>query len=78
MIDNQKARQKCYVPVYMSSVILCISSEGTKLKYREIEKVALKICLLNSLLSLNETCLNNKLLPTFTITHIYISLSCPL
>ena len=34
------------------------SSEGTKLKFREVEKVALKICLLNSHLSFDETCLN--------------------
>ena len=32
----------------MNIYILRISSEGTKLKFREVERVALKICLLNS------------------------------
>ena len=59
-------------PSWMSFVILRISSAGTKFKFREVEKVALKICLLNSPLSFNETCLNNKLLPTFTYIYIYI------
>ena len=34
----------------MSFVILRVSSDGNKLKFREIENVALKICLLNSCL----------------------------
>jgi len=59
-----------FVSAWMSFVILRISLEGTKLKFREVEKVALKIFLLNSHLSLNETCLNNKLLLTFI--NIYI------
>ena len=54
------------VSTWMSFVILRISSEAAKLKFREVEKVALKICFLNSHLSFNETCLNKKLLPTFT------------
>ena len=56
----------------MSFVILRICSEATKLKFREVEKVALKIRLLKSHLSFNETCLDNKLLPTFTHLYIYI------
>ena len=56
----------------MSFVNLCIYSEDAKLKFREVEKVAQKICLLNSHLSFNETCLNIKLLPTFTNIYIYI------
>ena len=43
---------------WMPLVILRISAEGTKLKYREIEIVALKICLLHNHLSFNETCMN--------------------
>ena len=43
-----------FVSAWMSFVILRISSEGTKLKFREVEKVALKICLLNSHLSFDE------------------------
>ena len=46
---------------WMSFVTLCICSEGAKLKFREVEKVALEICSHNSHLSFNETCLNNKL-----------------
>ena len=30
------------------------------------------VCLLNSRLSFNETCLNNKLLPTFTNIYVYV------
>ena len=51
------------VSTWMSFVVLRISSEAVKLKFREVEKVALKICSLNSHLSFNETCLN---------IHIYI------
>ena len=40
-----------FVSTWMSFVVLRISSEGTKLKFREIEQVALKICVLNSHLS---------------------------
>ena len=47
-----------FVPTWKSFIIVGISSEGTKLKFRDIEKVALKICLLNSHLSFNETCMN--------------------
>ena len=50
-----------FVSAWMSFVILRICSEEAKLKFPEVEKVALKICLLNSHLSFNETCL-----------HIYI------
>ena len=47
-----------FFSAWMSSVILRICSEAAKSKFREVEKVALKICLLNSHLSFNETCLN--------------------
>ena len=42
--------------VYMSFVILRITSERTKLKFRGIEKVALKY--FSSTFSLNKTCMN--------------------
>ena len=62
---------KKFFSAWMSFVILRICSEVAKLKFPEDEKVALKICLLNSHLSFNETYLNNKLLPTFTNIYIY-------
>ena len=61
-----------FVLTWMSFVILRISSEGTKWKFREIEKVALKICLLNSQLSFNETCLNRYTYIYIAPKHIYI------
>ena len=61
-----------FVSAWMSFVILRILSEGTKLKFREVEKSALKICLRNSHLSFDETCLNDKLLPTFTNIYVYV------
>ena len=57
----------------MSFVILRISSERIKLKFREVEKVALNICLLNSRLSFNETCLHiYKYTHTYIYIHIYV------
>ena len=56
---------------WMSFVIIRISSEGTKLNFREVEKVALKLCFLNCQLYFSETCFNKKLLSTFTNTYIY-------
>ena len=45
--------------------------EGAKLKFREVEKVALKICPLNSHLSFNETCLNIYIY-VYLYIHIYM------
>ena len=42
-----------------------------ELKFQEIDKDVLKVYL-DSHLSLNETCMNNKLLLTFTNIYIYI------
>ena len=64
-----------FVSVWMSFVTFRICSREAKLKFREVEKIALKICLLNSHLSFYETRLNNKLLPILTNIFIYI-LSC--
>ena len=61
-----------FVSAWMSFVILRICSKAAKLKFREVEKVALKICLLNSHLSFNEMRLNNKLLPKFMNIYVYI------
>ena len=47
-----------FAPTWKSSINVRISPKGTKLIFRCIEKVALKICLLSSHLSFNETCMN--------------------
>ena len=47
-----------WATIYHCIYILPICSEGAKLKFREVEEVDLKICLLNSHISFNETCLN--------------------
>ena len=44
-----------YVNTYAEN--FCKKHISLKLKFREMEKVALKICQLNSRLSFNETCL---------------------
>ena len=56
--------------IYASCICICLihrcrllislrnSSEGTKLKFPEIKKVARKICLPNNHLSFDETCMN--------------------
>ena len=44
----------------MSYVILRIFAKGTKWKFREIEKFALKICLLSIHLSFDKTCMLHK------------------
>ena len=50
-----------FVSKWISFVILSNFSEETKLKLREIEKIALEICLLNSHFSVNEMRMNSKL-----------------
>ena len=65
---NQIYMHMC-ISAWMSFVILSISSEGTKLKFQEVEKVALKISLLNSHLFFNETCLN---IHTYIYMCVYI------
>ena len=71
VVISESSPEKFGLP-WMLAVILRISSEGTKLKFRELEKVSLKIGLLNSHLSFNGTCMNNKLMPTSTNIYIYI------
>ena len=54
-------------------LLLSSLSEGTKLKFREVEKIGPKICLLNSHLSFNETCLNTyKYIECIIIECIYL------
>ena len=72
IVISESSPEKFVSAWMMSLVILRISSERTKFKFREIEKVALKIYLLNSHISFNKTCLNNKLLSTFTNKYIYV------
>ena len=57
MVISESSPEKI-VSAWMSFVILRICSEAAKLKFREVENVALKICLLNSHLSFNKPCLN--------------------
>ena len=60
-----------FVSAWIPFVILRISSEGTKLKFREVE-VALKICLLNSHLSFNETYLKFWIINCCPNSRLYI------
>ena len=55
-----------YLSLWLSFVILRISNEEVKLKFREIERMSQKIVNLSFHLSFNETCLN---------TYIYIYLN---
>ena len=52
--------------------ILNLCSECTKELYRKMEKCLLKLTTISSHLSFNEACLNNRLLPIFTIIYIFI------
>ena len=62
-----------YLSLWLSFVILEISNEEVKLKFREIERISLEIVNLSCHLSFNETCSNSNLLPTYTnIYYIYI------
>ena len=54
-----------YIRLWLSFVILRISKEEIKLKFREIERISLKIVNLSCHLSFNETCLN-------IYVHVYI------
>ena len=60
-----------YASIWLSYIILKRCNQGILDKYREIEKIAIKVHSLASHLSFNETCLNNSLLPTYR--NIYIS-----
>ena len=77
MIKNKvifESSQNKYLSLWLSFVILRISNEEIKLKFREIERISLKIVNLSCHLSFNETCFNNSLLPTYTniYTCIYV------
>ena len=50
-----------------------ISNEEIKLKFKEVERISLKIVILSCLLSFNKTCFKNSLLPGIQICiHIYL------
>ena len=69
-VDRKSIRKMCIK--WLSSIILRISSIDIKNLYRNLEKQKVKIEKLNSHLILNETCINNELLPNYTHIYIYI------
>jgi len=56
---------------WLSFSILRTSHHAIKLKFREIEKISLKIAKTESHLSFNETCVINRLLPTYTNVRLH-------
>ena len=53
-----ESSQNKFLSLWLSFVIFRISNEEIKLKFREIERLSLKIVNLSCHLSFNETCLN--------------------
>jgi len=51
---------------WLSLTILRSSNRPTLVLFRELERINIKLEKARSHLSFNETCLNNKLLPTYT------------
>ena len=66
-----ESSQNKFLSLWLSFVILRISNEEIKLKFRKIERISLKIVHLSCHLSFNETCLDNSLLPQYTNIYIY-------
>jgi len=60
---------------WLSLSILKTSPPSIKLKYREVEKIAIKLAKTESHLLFNETCLNNRLLPTYTKVSVHYKYS---
>ena len=56
---------------WLSRIILRSPNRETLMKYREIEKIKLKMVHISSHLSFNETCIHNKLLPTYTDINLH-------
>ena len=54
----------------LSRTVLKTTSDDNKWLFRELEKLQLKLVILKSHRTFNETCLNNGMLPTYT--NIYI------
>jgi hypothetical protein len=63
-----------FLTFWLSKVILKISNNNIKLKFREIEKRSIKLLEVKCHRIFNETCINNNLLPTYT--NIYIHTWC--
>jgi len=61
ILDN-----RYYFTQWFSLIILKICNSDELHKYRELERIKLKIVRNRSHLCFNETCINNKLLPTYT------------
>ena len=61
-----------YCSFWLSKVIFKLSKDEVKSKYRDIEKLSIKISEIRSHLSFNECCEINGLLPNYTNIYIYI------
>jgi len=60
------------VSKWLSRIILRTSATTIKLAFRKIENISVKIVKLEENQSFNETCIINKLLPTYTNIYIYM------
>ena len=56
---------------WLSFIILRTATPQVKSEYRKIEKMKMKIIKLKSHRSFNETCVINKLLPTYTNVRLH-------
>ena len=61
-----------FISTWLSRCILKTAALGMKAKFRELERLHLKIIKERSHLKFNEVCLNNDLLPIYTNIYIYI------
>ena len=62
-----------FISTWLSRCILKTAPLGMKAKFRELERLHLKIIKERSHLKFNEVCLNNALLPNYTNIYIYIT-----
>jgi len=57
---------KKFLVKWLSLTILRSSNRITLAKFRDLERISIKLEKARSHLSFNETCINNELLPTYT------------
>jgi len=69
--STDKILSKKFLTVWLSYTILKQSSVEEIIHFRKIEKIKSRLTRLNGHRSFNETCITNKLLPTYTNIKIH-------
>ena len=70
----ESSKIKSYCIKWLSFIVLKTLSKDETSIFRNLEKLEIRIIKLISHLDFNQTCYDNKLLPTYTYIYLYIQM----